>query len=282
MIGDRLDITGARWGLTGAEAVLKLRALIKNGDLDTYWRHHTRRSTNASTRPLINGTTTSRLEQEIRDLLPRTCSSDAHPAVETVSSRHRPPGQVGSLGEELRQPLRIRGRPEHVRGGPLAGNLSQQVLISIGECITQGIGQRQAQKLPLVDAREQMAKARVGLDTLGRPAGEDHFRGQQVGSRIHSVDVEPVITRRGWFAVFVDHGPHCVVIVGSSKVSIDNSHAVILAPTTQTPSGWFPRRGTAPTRGPPHSERAAPIGNRPEEPAQHPLRDAVVLSGSQR
>jgi hypothetical protein len=26
-IGDRLDITGARWGLEGAEAVLRLRAL---------------------------------------------------------------------------------------------------------------------------------------------------------------------------------------------------------------------------------------------------------------
>jgi hypothetical protein len=40
LIGDRLDITGARWGLAGAEAVLKLRALWSNGDLDTYWRFH--------------------------------------------------------------------------------------------------------------------------------------------------------------------------------------------------------------------------------------------------
>ncbi|KUF15044.1 ISKra4 family transposase [Streptomyces silvensis] len=43
LIGDRLDITGARWGLTGAEAVLKLRTLIDNGDLDAYWRSHTHR-----------------------------------------------------------------------------------------------------------------------------------------------------------------------------------------------------------------------------------------------
>jgi hypothetical protein len=28
----RMDITGARWGLDGAEAVLKLRALRSNGD----------------------------------------------------------------------------------------------------------------------------------------------------------------------------------------------------------------------------------------------------------
>jgi hypothetical protein len=34
--------TGARWGLAGAEAVLKLRALIANGDFDQYWRFHTR------------------------------------------------------------------------------------------------------------------------------------------------------------------------------------------------------------------------------------------------
>ena len=35
-----MDITGARWGLDGAEAVLKLRALKANGDFDTYWRFH--------------------------------------------------------------------------------------------------------------------------------------------------------------------------------------------------------------------------------------------------
>ncbi|MFE7753413.1 ISKra4 family transposase, partial [Streptomyces sp. NPDC057428] len=43
LIGDRLDITGARWGLDGAEAVLKLRAVHANGDLDAYLAyHHTR------------------------------------------------------------------------------------------------------------------------------------------------------------------------------------------------------------------------------------------------
>ena len=40
LIGDRLEITGARWGLDGAEAVLKLRALNDNGDFEEYWRHH--------------------------------------------------------------------------------------------------------------------------------------------------------------------------------------------------------------------------------------------------
>jgi hypothetical protein len=40
LIKDRMDITGARWGLQTAEAVLKLRALISNGDFDTYWDFH--------------------------------------------------------------------------------------------------------------------------------------------------------------------------------------------------------------------------------------------------
>jgi hypothetical protein len=37
LIGDRLDTSGARWGLKGAEAVLNLRAVISNGDFDEYW-----------------------------------------------------------------------------------------------------------------------------------------------------------------------------------------------------------------------------------------------------
>jgi hypothetical protein len=40
LVKDRMDITGARWGLTGAEAILKLRALRANGDFDDYWRYH--------------------------------------------------------------------------------------------------------------------------------------------------------------------------------------------------------------------------------------------------
>jgi hypothetical protein len=35
-----MDITGARWGLDGAEAVLRLRALHTNGDFPGYWRYH--------------------------------------------------------------------------------------------------------------------------------------------------------------------------------------------------------------------------------------------------
>jgi hypothetical protein len=35
-----MDITGARWGLAGAEAILKLRAIKANDDFDEYWRYH--------------------------------------------------------------------------------------------------------------------------------------------------------------------------------------------------------------------------------------------------
>jgi hypothetical protein len=40
LIKDRMDITGARWSLAGAEAVLRLRALRSSGDFDAYWRFH--------------------------------------------------------------------------------------------------------------------------------------------------------------------------------------------------------------------------------------------------
>jgi len=40
IVKDRLDVTGARWGLPGAEAILTLRALQANGDFDTYWKFH--------------------------------------------------------------------------------------------------------------------------------------------------------------------------------------------------------------------------------------------------
>jgi hypothetical protein len=40
LVQDRLGITGARWDLPGAEAILKLRALHSSGDWDDYWRFH--------------------------------------------------------------------------------------------------------------------------------------------------------------------------------------------------------------------------------------------------
>jgi hypothetical protein len=40
LVKDRMDLTGARWGLSGAEAILKLRAVISSGDFDAYWAYH--------------------------------------------------------------------------------------------------------------------------------------------------------------------------------------------------------------------------------------------------
>lgn len=40
LVKDRMDITGARWGLERAEAILKLRSLKVSGDLDAYWAFH--------------------------------------------------------------------------------------------------------------------------------------------------------------------------------------------------------------------------------------------------
>jgi hypothetical protein len=40
LIKDRMDITGARWSLEGAEAVLRLRSLHVSGDWNDYWHFH--------------------------------------------------------------------------------------------------------------------------------------------------------------------------------------------------------------------------------------------------
>jgi hypothetical protein len=40
LVKDRMDITGARWRLRSAEAVLKLRSLHSSGDTETYWAFH--------------------------------------------------------------------------------------------------------------------------------------------------------------------------------------------------------------------------------------------------
>jgi hypothetical protein len=40
LVRDRMDKTGARWSLAGAEAVLRLRALRRSGDWKAYWKFH--------------------------------------------------------------------------------------------------------------------------------------------------------------------------------------------------------------------------------------------------
>jgi hypothetical protein len=43
LINDRLDVTGARWSVPGAEAVLRLRSMRSSGDFEEYWDFHLRR-----------------------------------------------------------------------------------------------------------------------------------------------------------------------------------------------------------------------------------------------
>ena len=40
LVNDRMNLTGARWSLSGAEAVLRLRALRSSADFDDYWVFH--------------------------------------------------------------------------------------------------------------------------------------------------------------------------------------------------------------------------------------------------
>jgi hypothetical protein len=42
LVNDRMNLTGARWSLRGAEAVLRLRALRASDDFDDYWAFHER------------------------------------------------------------------------------------------------------------------------------------------------------------------------------------------------------------------------------------------------
>ena len=43
LVKDRMEITGARWRLDGAEAILRLRSLRASGDFDEYWEFHLRK-----------------------------------------------------------------------------------------------------------------------------------------------------------------------------------------------------------------------------------------------
>jgi hypothetical protein len=58
LVADRMDITGARWRLERAEAVLKIRALRSSKDFDQYWEYHKQRE--------LHRNHTSKLHQEFR------------------------------------------------------------------------------------------------------------------------------------------------------------------------------------------------------------------------
>jgi hypothetical protein len=54
LVKDRMEVTGARWSLTGAEAVLRLRALRSSHDFDEYWLFHEAKEYERNHRALYN------------------------------------------------------------------------------------------------------------------------------------------------------------------------------------------------------------------------------------
>ena len=47
VVKDRMEITGARWGINGAEAILRLRSVVKSNDWDEYWEFFTMQAKNS-------------------------------------------------------------------------------------------------------------------------------------------------------------------------------------------------------------------------------------------
>lgn len=41
LVKDRMELSGARWGIDGAESILRLRSVVKSGDWDEYWNYFT-------------------------------------------------------------------------------------------------------------------------------------------------------------------------------------------------------------------------------------------------
>ena len=41
VVSDRMDISGARWGIKGSEAILRLRSVCKSQDWEEYWAFYT-------------------------------------------------------------------------------------------------------------------------------------------------------------------------------------------------------------------------------------------------
>ena len=86
LVNDRLGITGARWRLRSAEAVLRLRALRSSGDFDAYWTFHERRSGSVPTANVTLTATCRRWNTRTR------AAPETPPVAPQLSSAHlRPP-----------------------------------------------------------------------------------------------------------------------------------------------------------------------------------------------
>ena len=46
VVKDRMEISGARWGINGSESILKLRSVAKSKDWDEYWEFFTAQAQN--------------------------------------------------------------------------------------------------------------------------------------------------------------------------------------------------------------------------------------------
>ena len=75
LVKDRIDITGARWGLRSAEAVLKLRSLHSSGDTEAYWTFHKAREQERNHRSRM----TSHFFERRRDA-PSVVLKEPHPS----------------------------------------------------------------------------------------------------------------------------------------------------------------------------------------------------------
>jgi hypothetical protein len=64
LVKDRMAVTGARWSINGAEAVLRLRALRSSRDFDEYWSFHEAREYERNHQALYAGR-----------IVPPTCTS---------------------------------------------------------------------------------------------------------------------------------------------------------------------------------------------------------------
>jgi hypothetical protein len=63
VVKDRMEITGARWRICGAEPILRLRSVVKSNDWDAYWQFYTTQSQNNNFSPI--GVNSLNLQQKI-------------------------------------------------------------------------------------------------------------------------------------------------------------------------------------------------------------------------
>jgi hypothetical protein len=96
LVNDRMNLTGARWSLVGAEAVLRLRALRSSDDFDDYWVFHELCEFD------LDGGVVAQNEVNL----------EARARAPMV---HRLTGHVITIGDELVQEPRLEGGPEFRR-----------------------------------------------------------------------------------------------------------------------------------------------------------------------